>query len=116
MILELREYVALPGREEELHRRFAEETLDLFDEVGLDLRGFWQVVGERRRIVYACAFDDVAAAVAHWEAFRADPRWIALKERTEAAGPLIEEIVSTYLVEPDYVASRRVPPAAPGPL
>ncbi|MFF7213802.1 NIPSNAP family protein [Streptomyces sp. NPDC008238] len=111
MIIELREYLALPGREEELHRRFAEETLGLFEEAGLDLRGFWHVVGERRRIVYACAFEDVAAAVTHWDTFRADPRWIALKERTEAQGPLIEEIVSTYLVEPEYATSRRVPPA-----
>jgi hypothetical protein len=107
VILELREYVALPGRAEDLHRRFAEETLDLFDEIGLDVRGFWHVVGERRRIVYLCAFDDVATATVFWEAFRADPRWITLKERTEAAGPLIEEIVSTYLTEPDYVAARR---------
>lgn len=106
MILEMREYVALPGRAEDLHRRFAEETLDLFDQVGLDLRGFWHVVGERRRIVYLCAFEDVAAATAFWETFRADPRWIELKERTEAAGPLIEEIVSTYLAWPDYVVSR----------
>ena len=106
MILELREYVALPGRAEDLHRRFAEETLDLFDEMGLDLRGFWHVAGERRRIVYLCAFADVAEATAYWEAFRADPRWIGLKERTEAAGPLIEDIVSTYLVEPDYAVSR----------
>jgi hypothetical protein len=106
VILELREYIALPDRAEHLHRRFAEETLDLFDAVGLDLRGFWHVVDERRRIVYLCAFADVAAATTFWEAFRADPRWIALKERTEAAGPLIEEIVSTYLIEPDYAVSR----------
>jgi hypothetical protein len=107
VILELREYVALPDRAEDLHRRFAEETLDLFGEVGLDLRGFWHVVDERRRIVYLCAFPDVAAATAFWDAFRADPRWIALKGRSEAAGPLIEDIVSTYLVEPGYVAARR---------
>ncbi|MER7980482.1 NIPSNAP family protein [Streptomyces sp. NPDC095817] len=107
MILELREYVALPDRAEDLHRRFGEETLDLFDQVGLDLRGFWHAVGERRRIVYLCAFADVAVAVAFWEAFRADPRWIALKERTEANGPLIERIDSTYLVEPEYVDARR---------
>ncbi|MBY8876218.1 NIPSNAP family protein [Actinacidiphila acidipaludis] len=107
MIFELREYIALPGRAEELHRRFAEDTLDLFDDVGLDLRGFWHEVGERWRIVYLCAFADTAEAAAFWETFRADPRWIALKERTEATGPLIEEIVSTYLTEPDYVLSRR---------
>ncbi|MEU8795370.1 NIPSNAP family protein [Streptomyces sp. NPDC048643] len=107
MILELREYFALPDRAEDLHRRFGDETLDLFEQVGLDLRGFWQAADERRRIVYLCAFADVAVAVAFWEAFRADPRWIELKERTEANGPLIEKIESTYLVEPDYVVARK---------
>ncbi|MET8284423.1 NIPSNAP family protein [Streptomyces sp. NPDC005132] len=107
MILELREYTALPDRTEDLHRRFADETLDLFREFGLDLRGFWHVVDDRRRIYYLCAFEDVNAAVEFWDAFRTDPRWIELKECSEADGPLIEEIVSTYLTEPEYVAVHR---------
>jgi len=37
MIHELREYVAVPGRAEDLHRRFADMTLHLFREVGLYL-------------------------------------------------------------------------------
>lgn len=105
MIHELREYVALPGREELLHRRFADMTLDLWDKIGLDLVGFWYVDGDPRRIVYMVRFDSVSAAQQHWARFTADARWQRIKEQTEADGPLIESITSTYLQVPDYIKS-----------
>ena len=39
MIYELREYVAVPGKREAVHRRFAEGTLALFEKHGLDVVG-----------------------------------------------------------------------------
>ena len=105
MIHELREYVAVPGRAEELHSRFADETLALFDEVGLDVRGFWHQADDRHRIYYLCRFATVGEAQAHWERFAADPRWMAVKARTEQHGPLIESISVTYLATPDYCIS-----------
>jgi hypothetical protein len=102
MIHELREYIALPGRAEDLHRRFADETLALFTELGLQVEGFWHEVGNRARIVYLVAFPDAEAATAHWARFKADPRWLALKARTESDGPLISEIRSTFMTTPEY--------------
>jgi NIPSNAP len=105
VIDELREYVAHSGGCESLHRRFAESTLDLFDEIGLDLRGFWHVEGDRRRIVYLVRFESVEEAQNHWSRFSSDPRWLAIKSITERDGPLIESISVTYLTTPDYAAS-----------
>jgi heme-degrading monooxygenase HmoA len=105
VIHELREYVAVPGRAEDLHRRFAEMTLDLFKEVGLDVAEFWQQVDDPHRIVYLTRFNTVAQAQDHWARFAADPRWLAIKEATEKDGPLIESIEITYLSTPDYVIS-----------
>lgn len=105
MIYELREYVAVPGRATDLHQRFAEMTLDLFREVGLDLVGFWEQVDDRHRIVYLTRFDTVEQAQDHWTRFAADPRWLAIKAATEQDGPLIESISITYLTRPDYVSS-----------
>ncbi|GAB7004913.1 hypothetical protein JCM18899A_23860 [Nocardioides sp. AN3] len=104
MIFELREYVALPGRAEDLHRRFADMTLDLFRDVGLDVVGFWHEVGDRHRLLYLNRFDSVEQAEEHWTGFRADPRWKAIQAATEHEGPLIESITVTYLTTPDYVA------------
>ncbi|MFE5700169.1 NIPSNAP family protein [Rhodococcus koreensis] len=102
MIHELREYIALPGRADNLHRRFADETLALFAEFGLQVDGFWHEAGNRGRIVYLVAFPDAEAADAHWARFQTDPRWLAVKARTESDGPLISEIRSTFLVTPAY--------------
>ncbi|MFC0451553.1 NIPSNAP family protein [Rhodococcus jostii] len=103
MIHELREYVAIPDRAEDLHRRFADDTLTLFAELGLQVDGFWHETGNRARIVYLVAFPDAEAATAFWARFQADPRWLTLKARTESDGPLISEIRSTFLVTPAYV-------------
>lgn len=102
MIHELREYIALPGRGPALHARFADATLALFAEIGLQLEGFWHEQDHPDRIVYLVAFPNAEAAAEHWEAFKVDPRWVALKESSEADGPLIAEIRSTILVTPGY--------------
>ena len=108
MIDELREYVALPGRAEDLHRRFAELTLDLWDEMGLDVRGFWNVAGDPHRIVYIVRFVTVEAAQEHWARFSEDARWLAIKSVTEKDGPLIESISITYLATPPYIGPERL--------
>jgi|1186.fasta_scaffold382160_2 hypothetical protein len=105
MIHELREYVAMPGRAEDLHRRFADLTLDLFREFGLDVQGFWHVTDDRHRIHYLCRFASVDEAKRHWERFAVDPRWLAIKAETERDGPLIESISITYLTTPGYFTS-----------
>jgi hypothetical protein len=105
MIHELREYVAVPGRAEDLHRRFADMTLDLFREVGLDVQGFWHETDDRHRIYYLCRFASIDEARRHWERFAADPRWLVIKASTERDGPLIESISIRYLTTPGYVIS-----------
>ena len=105
MIHELREYVAVPGRAEDLHRRFADVTLDFFRELGLAVEGFWHVTDDRHRIVYLTRWDTVEQAQEHWARFAADPRWLAIKASTEQDGPLIESIAVTYLSTPDYASA-----------
>jgi hypothetical protein len=105
VIRELREYVAVPGRAGDLHRRFADLTLDLFREFGLDVEGFWHATDDRHRIVYLVRFGTVEEAQDHWARFTTDPRWLAIKTSTEKDGPLIESIAITYLTTPDYVTN-----------
>jgi len=105
MIHELREYVALPGRAEDLHRRFAEMTFDLFADVGLDVQNFWHQSDDRHRIVYLTRFATEEEAQEFWVGFAADPRWLAIKAVTEQDGPLIESISVTYLTTPEYATA-----------
>jgi hypothetical protein len=102
MIYELREYVAAPGRSDALHTRFAEVTLPLFDEHGLDVAGFWTDSADDGRIVYLLRFDSAEAQEKAWAAFQGDPRWAAAKAASETDGPLAAEMHSTTLARAPY--------------
>ncbi len=42
------------------------------------------------------------AATANWNAFRDDPEWIAVRDKSEANGKLVERIDSTFLTLTDF--------------
>ena len=80
MVYELRTYWAAPGKIEELHNRFRNVTLNIFERLDMLVVGFWEPVPptpESGDLVYILAFADVAAKDKAWETFRADPAWIA---------------------------------------
>ncbi len=104
-VFELRTYHALPGRLDALQARFRDHTVGLFARHGLEVVAFFVPTdGERAQdtLTYLLAFPDRAAAEASWEAFRADPEWIAAKAASEADGAIVEGIESTFLAPTDY--------------
>lgn len=102
MIYELREYVAVDGKAEKLHARFADHTLDLFARHGLDVAGFWTDAADDRRIVYLLRFPDQDARQRAWQAFHADPQWQAVKAASEADGPIVAELHTRDLAAVPY--------------
>lgn len=105
MIYELRTYTASPGKVEQLHRRFREVTLALFERHGMRLVGFWTPVAEdgpSDQLVYLLAFPDRDSVTARWAAFRADPDWIAAKAESERDGELTARVESRLLESTDY--------------
>jgi len=102
MIYELREYIAHAGAAEKLHRRFADHTFELFRRHQLTLVHFWTDPARPARIVYLLAFDSQQQRDAAWAGFQADPDWKAIKEASEADGPLIASSSSSILNEAPY--------------
>jgi hypothetical protein len=102
MIYELREYVAVPGQREAVHRRFAEGTLALFEKHGLDVAGYWADEHDGDRIVYLMRFADEETRRQKWAAFQGDQDWKALKTASEANGPIVVEMLSRTLTSPAY--------------
>jgi hypothetical protein len=102
VIYEIREYVALEGAAERLHERFAQHTLGLFRDHGIHVVGFWHEKGDPGRILYLVSARDQDSLDAAWDAFKADPRWQEVKQRTEQAGELIAEITSRVLIPVPY--------------
>lgn len=105
MIYELRTYTASPGKIEPLHQRFREVTLGLFERHEMRVVGFWTPAagdGPSDQLVYLLAFPDLESMAARWDAFRADPDWIAAKADSERDGALTALVESRLLESTDY--------------
>lgn len=105
MIYELRTYTASPGKIEQLHQRFREVTLKLFERHQMRLVGFWTPVAEDGpgdQLIYMLAFPDRESVAARWAAFRADPDWIKAKAESERDGVLTALVESRLLESTDY--------------
>ena len=105
MIYELRTYWAAPGKIEDLHNRFRNVTLNIFQRHQMAVVGFWTpspVTEESGDLVYLMSFADEATMKSSWESFRADPDWIAGKTASELNGTLVTKVSSVVLHATDY--------------
>ena len=101
MIYELRIYHAMPGRLPALLSRFQNHTLQIWEKHGIRQAGFWTTLigeSESNQLTYLLAWDSVAEREERWNAFLADPEWIATKTETEKDGPLVQNIRNELLV------------------
>jgi hypothetical protein len=103
---ELRTYTAAPGKLEALHARFRDHTNALFVKHGMTLVGYWvprdKDKGADNTLVYVLAYPDCAAREKAWEAFRADPAWLKVRDASEAGGKIVEKVDSVLMTATDY--------------
>ena len=99
MIYELRVYYCVPGRLPNLLKRFETVTLKIWEKHGIKQAGFWTVlVGESNQaLYYLLAFDSIADREKKWNAFAADPEWLAARAETEKDGPIVAKVVNSFL-------------------
>ena len=92
---ELRTYRAAPGRMPDLLRRFRDHTLALFARHGMQSVGYWHPNDDPDVLVYLLRHEHDPKT--QWEAFLADPDWLAAKAASEVNGPITLSIDSRYL-------------------
>ena len=99
MIYELRVYKCVPGRLPALLNRFANITLKLWDKHGIKQAGFWTtLVGEsNQELYYLLAWESLADRDKKWNAFQADPEWLAKRAETEKDGPIVANVANQLL-------------------
>ena len=93
-----------------MHSRFRDHTLGLFAKHGLTSLGYFQPLpgqpAAANTLLYFLAHKDAAAAKSSWDAFRADPAWLAAKNASETAagGSLTvpDGVVSIFLKPTDF--------------
>lgn len=108
MIVEMRVYYCAPTRLPALLDRFRTITLDFFEKHGIVQIGFWTtLVGpDNHALTYLLKWDDMAQREARWNAFQADPDWIARRAETEKDRPIVARIENTFLAPTDFSALR----------
>ena len=99
MLYEMRVYHCIPGRLPALLNRFERKTLPIWQKHGIRQAGFFTtVIGEsNQQLVYFLAWDSLAEREKKWNAFMADPEWIAARAESERDGQIVERIVSQVL-------------------
>jgi NIPSNAP protein len=98
-IYELRVYHPSEGKLPELLARFRDHTIKLFEKHGIKSVAYWTPTDAPQKgnlLVYMLAHASREAADANWKAFREDAEWIAVKEKSEANGKLVDKIDSTF--------------------
>lgn len=89
-VQELRVYDAMPGKLPQLHDRFANHTMRLFEKHGIENIAYWtEDVGISNRLVYMLGYPSLAGREKGWAAFQADPDWQKARAASEKNGPLV---------------------------
>lgn len=104
-VFELRTYTAPEGKLTDLVARFRNDTLRIFEKHGMHNVGYWlptDAPASGNTLVYILAHDSRDAATKSWAAFRDDPEWKAVAERTQANGPIVSKVESVFLEATDF--------------
>jgi NIPSNAP len=106
---ELRTYTASPGNIQNLHDRFRNHTMKLFEKHGITNIAYWQpmTTGDAtgsNLLIYLIAHPDKATGDASWKAFREDPTWVKVKSDSEVkgGGSLTTKVESVFMSPTDY--------------
>ncbi len=105
-VFELRTYTAAPGKLAALDARFRGGETELFARAGMNglvyLHPLDAEQGAGTTLVYLLAHQSRAAAEKSWQAFRDDPDWVAMRDKSEAAGKLVAKVQSVFLQPTDF--------------
>lgn len=104
MMYELRVYHCIPGRLPDLNKRFEAVTLKLWEKHGIRPVGFWTTLvgASNQELHYMLEWKDMAERERLWNAFQSDPEWMKARAETEKNGPIIANIVSSFLAPTAY--------------
>lgn len=105
-IQEWRIYDAVPGKLPDLHNRFANHTLKLFEKHGMENIGYWtEVFGTSNRLVYMLGYPSLGDREKSWASFMKDPDWQHARAESEKNGTLVAKVANRML-RPTAYSSR----------
>jgi hypothetical protein len=114
---ELRTYHAAPGKLDDLHQRFRQHTLGLFEKHGIESIGYWVPMDKdgkpESKLIFLLAYPSREAREKSWQGFVNDPDWKAAAKASEANGTLVTKVENPYLQATDYCSAIKPLKGAP---
>jgi NIPSNAP len=104
-VFEIRTYTANEGKLSDLHARFRNHTLRLFEKHGMTNVGYWSPEDaplSSNTLIYILAHDSRDAAKKSWDDFRQDPEWQKVQKESEASGKIVAKIDAVFMRTTDY--------------
>jgi len=104
-VFELRTYTAPDGKLADLHKRFRDHTLRIFEKHGMTNVVYLAPLDaplKDNTLVYLLSHRSREAAKASWDAFRNDPEWKKVASESQTNGPIVSKVDSVFLQATDY--------------
>lgn len=106
-VYEMRTYTTEPNRLPNLHARFKDHTMKLFEKHGMkNVIYLTPIDGEGKaidnKLVYLLAHKSQADAKASFDAFGQDPDWKAVQKESQKDGKIVSKVDSQFYVPTEY--------------
>ena len=104
-VYELRTYTAPDGKLEELHARFRNHTLRIFQKHGMSNVAYFKPQDaplSQNTMIYLIAHPSREAAKQNWAAFGKDPEWQKVAQESQVNGKIVAKVESVFLDATDY--------------
>lgn len=106
-VYEMRTYTTEPGKLPNLHARFRDHTVKLFEKHGMKNMIYLTPIDASgkaidNKLVYLLAHKSQDAAKKSFDDFRQDPDWKTAREASEKDGKIVSGVESVFYVPTDY--------------
>ena len=101
-VFELRTYTTFDGKLDDLHARFRDHTMALFEKHGMHNVAYWTPTEKPETLVYLIAHQNEDAIKSGWQAFGSDPAWQKVYADSIANGRLVANIDKQFLTATEY--------------
>lgn len=111
-VYEMRVYYSPEGKLNDLHNRFRNHTLRLFEKHGIKSVGYFVPEGDNKenKLIFFLEYPSREARETAWKAFTSDPDWQKAAKESEKNGPIVigSRVQSIFLTPVDYSPKLKV--------
>ena len=104
-VYELRTYTAPEGKLGELHARFRDHTIRIFNKHGMKSVIYLSpqdAPDSANTLIYVLEHPSREAAKKAWADFQADPEWVKVAADSQVNGRIVSKVVSVFADPTDY--------------